>query len=547
MKKYMITCYSPTVEYVDRMQWIGTFESEPDITLAAFFDRIRYPLRRDCGGLGLCGKCQVAIAHGNTLPENLLFEDVCACQKVIDSDLVVVLPPPVVQNETPKKSRLGKQPVKRGSGRFVVAVDLGTTTIVLALVDLVSHDILVTVRKRNPQAAIGNDVISRIQYASRGPEYLLRAQTFAIQAISELIEEACYHVGGKPENVEKIVVAGNTVMSYLFYGINPEAIGKWPFVPPQKEFPARPAVSLGIKATPKAIVSLLPAVTGFVGGDIISGLLAIAPKRSATELLASRSSLLFIDIGTNGEMVLLQGGRLLVAATAAGPAFEGAQIRCGMIGQRGAIDGVDYSPVPYWAGDKKAATGPLSIVGNVPPVGICGSGLVDAIAEMYRNGLVSSRGRLAGQSDRLPALEMFEDRMAFPLSKEHKIWITQRDIRQIQLAVAAIQAGTRLLMEHCGIDLSRLNRIRLAGAFGSALRRENARQIGLLPLNFPIDGIRYCGNTSLAGAIAAALDPRLFIDAAVLANKAENVDLATLPHFQDVFVDAMNFPPIQNK
>lgn len=420
-----------------------------------------------------------------------------------------------------------------------VAFDIGTTTIVANLVDLGTGEIVAVASDVNPQIRFGEDVISRIQ--------LCRQQKDGTQLLCQAVRTACANLLGllctqsavKPESIYVASFAGNTTMLHLLAGVNPASLGQAPFRPIfQRELFYR-AEELGLPIHPRGQVYILPIIGPFVGGDTVAGMLAV-------RLWERPSPALLVDIGTNGEIVLSHQGRLIATATAAGPAFEGTRIRCGMRAVTGAIERVMWN-------DGELA---WEVIGGQRPAGLCGSGLVDVLALLLRSGIVTTSGRMLTPeeaAERLPAglcqrVLRVEGRPAFEVVSPHlsasgqAIVLTQQDVRQLQLAAGAIRAGVTILCRTAGVSLSELQEVWVAGAFGNYLRPASAQAIGLLPREIPPERIRFAGNTSLAGATLAAVSLEARATARWLAATTQHLELAVLPEFRQAFAEGMIFP-----
>ena len=419
------------------------------------------------------------------------------------------------------------------------AFDIGTTTLVGSLLDLRTGDEKAIVSAVNPQVSFGDDVLSRIHRAGTpaGREELRKA---IVKAVNEMIHELCCQGGVAVEHVYEVSLAGNTTMQHLLCGLDVSPLGQVPFVPTCGRGLLLPAGELGLAIHRRGAAYVFPVIGGFVGGDTVAGILA-------TRLAGQEGPVLMVDIGTNGEIVLAAGGKMWTASTAAGPAFEGARISCGMRATAGAIEKVVI--------DEGAVH--VSTIGGKPPVGLCGSGLIDAAADMLTAGLVSPEGRLLPPSD-LPAgcpkslssrvLESQAGQVEFVLAERktakatHRISLTQRDIRELQLASGAIRAGIRILLRQAGLTTADLRRVLIAGGFGSFIRRSKAQRIGLLPADIDHRKIAYVGNTSLDGARWALLSTAAREQAEELARSAAHVQLSEDPNFQTEFAEAMIFP-----
>ncbi len=423
-------------------------------------------------------------------------------------------------------------------GAFAVAVDVGSTTLVAMLLDVHRGEELATAARLNPQTRFGDDVLSRILYSQEKAEGLAELQRAVIVAVNEMIGETADQAGIARTQIYEIVVSGNTTMQELLLGIDPRYLGEVPFVPATSERVLVPASSLGIDIHPRGRAYVMPVIGGFVGGDTVSGLLA-------TGLTERPGPSLLVDIGTNGEIVLWANGKLSAASTAAGPAFEGARIAHGMRASTGAIEKVLVD------GRLK-----VNVIGGVRPIGLCGSALIDAVAELLRHGVLKCDGRLPqpGQlgEEVLPDLRrrIVSDngKSAFLLAEADEsgtgkpVLLIQRDFRELQLASGAIRAGIATLLRRQGLTPADLQSVLVAGGFGNFIRRKNAQRIGLLPHEIPRQRILYQGNTSLAGARLAAVSKTARQTAEELARRTEHVDLSSDPHFRWSFAESMIFP-----
>jgi uncharacterized 2Fe-2S/4Fe-4S cluster protein (DUF4445 family) len=435
-----------------------------------------------------------------------------------------------------------------GGAVYSVAVDIGTTTLAAQLLDVRSGGELAVASRLNPQTRYGDDVLSRILFARDNPDGLRILHETILDAVREMLVELCASAGMGREHIYEITFAGNTTMQHLLAGINPRNLGEVPFVPAVARGMLVAAADLGLPIHPRGRAYLFPVIGGFVGGDTVAGIVA-------SGMTETKGPTLLVDIGTNGEIVVWANGRLTAASTAAGPAFEGARISCGMRGSTGAIE-------------KVVADGHLriNVIGNVAPVGLCGSGLIDTAAELLRHGVLNCQGRLLDQQSFIETLALVscppspfhEDLARRIISEDGKtsfllataeesgtdrpITLTQRDFRELQLAAGAIRAGIAILLKRAGLKPSDLEEVFIAGGFGNFIRRNNAQRIGLLPHEIEHRRIRYVGNTSLAGAHLAALSLTARRQAEELARQTEHVDLSLDPAFSTAFADAMIFP-----
>lgn len=421
---------------------------------------------------------------------------------------------------------------------YGVAVDLGTTTLAASLVDLAEGNELAVAAQLNPQTRLGDDVLSRIARVAEKAEALGQLQQAVVGALNDMFVRLSDQAGLRPDEIYEVTISGNTTMQQLCCGLDPQWLGRVPFVPAVGRGLELSAGELDLRIHPRGKAFVMPVIGGFVGGDTTSGILA-------TSLAGLPGPAMLIDIGTNGEIVLAAGGRLWAASTAAGPAFEGARISRGMRAAPGAID-------------KVVVDGRLRIntIEGQAPAGLCGSALIDVTAELLRHGLLTPQGRLARREE-LPAdvpsdlaerLVACDGQAGFLLAAADEtadgkdLALTQRDVRETQLATGAIRAGTALLLRRAGLEARDLRAVLLAGGFGTFLRRSNAQRMGLLPPEVEHERILFQGNTSLAGARWVLLSQEARREAEELARRVEHVDLSSDADFQSTFADAMLFP-----
>ncbi|AGL00239.1 ASKHA domain-containing protein [Desulfoscipio gibsoniae] len=418
-----------------------------------------------------------------------------------------------------------------------MAFDIGTTTIVGYLLDLYSGRELCAVSTLNPQTRFGADVISRITFANREEGGLEKLHAAVLGAINKLIGEALEKAGAGKEQIYGVSVAANTCMHHLFLGINPGNIAVAPYVAAVSEPVVAGAAELGIDINPAGKIFVLPNIAGFVGADTTAVLLAAETDRSTGIKLV-------IDIGTNGEIALGSGERMVACSAAAGPAFEGAQISSGMRGAAGAIDHVQFE-------DNLAYT----VIGGGRPLGICGSALLDTVAGLLELGMINKRGKLLPPGQLTAEAARFKDcivehegQPAFVLAGADKtghgrpVTVTQGDIRELQLAKGAIAAGIRVLMQTLGVELDDIQEVLLAGAFGNYLNPHSACAIGLIPSE--LEGkITMIGNAAGTGAKLALLSSSEFRRAAQVAESVEFVELGSYPGFNSIFAANTYFNP----
>ncbi len=418
---------------------------------------------------------------------------------------------------------------------YGVAVDVGTTTIVAKLVDLINGQVLATAATTNPQIRYGDDVISRILYASR-PEGDRQLQEAIVESLNEQIGQLCHDASIRRKDIVEIVAVGNTTMSHLLLGFPVQQLGQAPYRAFTCQAQDRSAGELGIQIHPAGRLHTLENLAGFVGSDTLAVALAVGMDQETKNTLA-------VDIGTNGEVVIGTRDRMFACSCAAGPALEGARISQGSRAVDGAIEAVIVGD-----GDVD-----VDVIGNGPPRSVCGSGLIDAVAVMLDLEIVDSTGRfvdLEGIQERLPRgiLRRRIERNgqpAFVLAWQGDglpaVVLTQKDIREMQLAKAAIRAGIRLLQQQAGIDDSRIDQVLLAGAFGNYIRRESALRIGLLP-DIQVEKIHFVGNAASVGAQMTLVSRPARTIASSLAGRIEYIEIAHQPVFQSVFTDCLMFP-----
>lgn len=448
-----------------------------------------------CNGNGTCGKCSVFLDGTKVL----------ACQTQVTRDLTVALPQDddlqVLSSGVAACAAL--DPAQTGA---LLAFDIGTTSVVCYLLDGSTGREIAKSSMVNPQTAFGADVISRIQAACKGALTPLTGQIR--EGMTSLIRQVCRDAKMKPQQIGVVSVVGNPAMQQLFLGISPENLAGVPFAPVLTEAKIVDCSDI-LPICDQAKLLIVPDISGYIGADTLGCVLA-------TKIYKKEETTLLVDIGTNGEMVLGNRNRMIACSTAAGPALEGANIRFGMRGAEGAIDHV-------WL---EADQFRFSVIGGGPAKGICGSGLIDAIAVALKLGLLNKRGRIQ-TPDRL-----------FRLTEG--IYLTQEDIRQVQLAKGAICAGITLMAQQLGIAIEDIQQVQLAGAFGTFLDPSNACRIGLLPpqLQGKIEAV---GNAAGSGAKMLACDKKLLQTAQELTKKIEFLELASLPNFPITFARAMNF------
>ena len=433
-----------------------------------------------------------------------------------------------------------------------VAVDIGTTTLAAYLYDLGTGKRLASAAGLNPQRAYGADVISRIDQSSASPE-ARQALRGAIKGLADrLVVKAGHHTGRSlsTDDIVHYVFAGNTTMLHLLAGLPAAAIARAPFIPVSRRAMTVQAALLGLPLASDAVCQLLPSISGYVGADITAGILACGLHH-----LPPGQNALLLDIGTNGEIVLAGKHGMIACSTAAGPAFEGANILCGMGGVQGAIDSVacqDGDLVYTTVGESNGNGSGKDNGPSIRPLGICGSGLVAAAAVLLSCGLIDETGRITDEPDSLPAglqrrLVQYQGQAAILLVPQeisatgHPIIITQKDIRELQNAKAAIAAGISLLIQQAGLQPDQIDRTYIAGGFGNYLDGAHAFRIGLLPPELR-GSTRAAGNTAGMGAILCLLDQAALAEAESIARSVSYYELSGDKRFTDLYIEAMMFP-----
>lgn len=443
-----------------------------------------------CGGKGTCGKCRV-IVDG---------QEILSCQTVVDRDMTVLLPRQTENRILTQSVEVQIQP--DGTDRYCLAFDIGTTTVVAYLLDGTTGALIAQSSTMNPQSQFGADVISRIQYAMEEDSKAL--ETCIQQALGKLAKEVAKKAKIQPEDITVASIVGNTAMHHLLLGIDPKPLVTPPYMPNVYD-----ALELdAAKLLPTAgTVRIAPNIAGFVGGDTVGCMVA-------TRFDQLEEMTLMIDIGTNGEMVLGDKHHRIACSTAAGPAFEGAKISCGMRGAEGAVDHV------------QVVDGALTyhVIGETKPIGLCGSGLLDLIASLLDVEVIDESGCL--------------DEDDYTLCEG--VTLTQKDVREVQLAKAAIRAGIELLAQQMGIEVSDIQRVYLAGAFGNYLNPASACRIGMIPPVL-LERIVPIGNAAGEGSKLCALSCKEYEYSQQLARGTQFLELASLPQFQDCYVDSLEF------
>jgi len=491
-----------------------------------------------CNGLGTCGKCKVRLAENQ--------QEVLACQIKVERNIDIIFCEKTEENRNVRiissgrtfdyavkpyitkksdgqktkvfggKTLLGTEDLDTANQIYGIALDIGTTTMVAELYKLADGKFLARESMLNPQSAYAQDVLSRIHFARNetGLNTLFEAFLTAFGTLRDSVTKAAQV---DPKYIYEVVFSGNTCMLHLATNTDPSPLGKYPYLSNIKGGEIIPAAGLGISNF--GIVYLPPIISAFVGADITSGIFI-------TKLKEKQGKTLFIDIGTNGEIVMADNGRLAAASTAAGPAFEGMNIACGMRASPGAIE--------QFAIDEKGSFS-FKTVGGGTAAGICGSGLLDIAGELVRTGVIDKTGKFDKSN---PLVKEQNNRPAIFITDD--VFFTLQDIRQVQLAKGAIRAGITALLNTLGLDSGDIDEVLIAGSFGYHLSESSLFNIGLLPPGLQ-GKIQFIGNTSQSGATAFLLNAEFRKTIPEIIESIEKIELAGTPDFQDIFVQSLGF------
>ena len=558
-----------------------------------------------CGGLGNCGQCRVEVTEGADIPtpeekKHLTPEEIkkgyrLACITTINKEMTVFipeevrlhkqkfltegtgakvkffpplrkvlldLPEPVLKNPQPDWENLnsalknaqceidiymvreiseilrrsnfkvtaildndkliGIEPGDTSKRIYGIAFDIGTTTVVGTLFDLNNREQVAVGSAMNSQVVYGDDTISRINFASKSSDNLNKLTSRIIEVVNNIIGEVSKKAGIDRRDIYYMTCVGNTTMHHLFLGISPNYLGQMPFVPAIRRSVSLNPQKLKIDINPNGRVYFLPNIAGFVGADIVGVIMSTGIDKAKDIKMA-------IDIGTNGEIVIGSKKKIVVCSTAAGPCFEGARITHGMRGAPGAIEKViiNHHGISY------------EVIGGIEPQGICGSGLLDLVAEMIKAGFIDETGRLIIKGKEKDSFVVAE-------SGKRKIDISQKDLRQFQLAKGAIRTGIEMLKKRLGIKDKDILEVFLAGAFGNYIHPENAKVVGLIP-DIPIERIKFVGNAASEGAKMALLSREERERAENILERIEHVELSVDPLFNEEFANQMMFEKMEGK
>lgn len=499
-----------------------------------------------CNGKGTCGKCLVKVSGRVSEPSSQETKRLgakqnegwrFACQTRILGETTITLSEkdtfhtvqggqareypfdPIIRKIHPSSDEL-----------YGLAIDIGTTSIVASIIDLNTDEKeLLTASCLNPQTQFGGDVITRITFAHQSTEDTQRLREAVLSGINQLIKEMYTQQNIQPQHISHATIAANTTMLHLLVGLDPISLALAPYTPIFTDYQEHTAAELGLDIAPNALVSLLPSLSAFIGADILAGLIAIDFQKLTVPSL-------FIDIGTNGEIVANVNGKLVATSSAAGPALEGMNIHCGCRAEDGAISSVQLS---------ESGVITLESIGTAKIKGLCGSGLVELVAELVNAQIITPSGKFAEPAE-LPNfftqhLIEYNEQYAFVVHPESMIFLTQKDVRQVQLAKAAIAAAIEILFKRLDVELASVEHIFIAGAFGYHLKPEALKTIGLLPkgLDAPI---HFVGNTAKEGARLCLCSKQALEEINSLQKALIPLELSYAPEFMTHYVDQMGFP-----
>lgn len=419
---------------------------------------------------------------------------------------------------------------------YFAAVDIGTTAITVAVVDVLKNKQVSAKTAVNPQVEFGSDVMSRIQNAAQDNNALHRMSNLCIKTINDLIKQNCCATGIDSNDIYACSIAANSVMTHILFNVNPESLGKYPYLPVFKTQPEISAKKLNIDINHDGIVLCMPLISSYIGGDILAGIIA-------TELYNQKSPGLLIDFGTNGEMVLANNKHLYACSAAMGPALEGMGIQCGMLAAAGAINTV-----------KADKDGQIlyTTIGDTMPRGLCGSGLLDLISLLVQKGIVNYRGRLSNENQVLKSesgsKELMTDiagkrRFTIATNNDNQdIYVTQNDIRQVQMIKASVVSGIHILLDKVGLRPRDINKVYIAGGFGNSLNPESLIRLGFFPQDW-LSKIEFAGNTSLIGASKCLLSRKIKNQTDYIYDKITCYQLSDNEDFNNIFIRQMYFKP----
>lgn len=495
-----------------------------------------------CNGKGICGKCKVKLVSGEcsrmtASEERLLTPDEIragirlACMTEVSGAAELELLQKERKHEVLTKGYMPDFVQDEFDDGYGIVIDIGTTTVVTALIDLKTGEEIAGASMINAQKRYGLDVLTRITYEYEHPDCGVRElQEVMVSSINAMIGEACREAAVDRREIREIDVAANCTMMHMLLGVDARSIGRSPYSPGFTEARELPAGEIGIEAGMDTRLYCLPQVSAYIGADIVAG-------AYVCELQKEQGNVLFIDIGTNGEIVLAVDGRLLCCSCAAGPALEGMNISSGMRAAEGAVEDVRITEQGIR----------LTVIGDQEPAGLCGSGVLSAVKELLRTGIVKKTGvfvkkeKLDEQDYRYPMIQVNGTKREFILCENPKLLVTQGDVRQVQLAKGAILSGFTALLHKAGIRMEDLDKVMIAGQFGAHLPEESLIGTGILPREAK-GKIVYVGNSSKTGAYMALMSGKVKREIEELAEKMEYMELAETENYERIFTESMIFP-----
>ncbi|MGN0405551.1 MAG: ASKHA domain-containing protein [Bariatricus sp.] len=495
-----------------------------------------------CSGKGICGKCRIRVLSGNVSeltdteksilrPEEIRQGIRLACLTEVYDKAEVELLQKERKHEVLTQGYMPEFERELWHEGYGVAIDIGTTTVVTALIDLTNGKEIANASMINAQKHYGLDVLTRITYEYEHPENGAgQLQQAIVNSINAMIGEVCLEAGVCRNDIRKITVAANCTMMHMLLGVDARSIGRAPYKPEFTEAKRLSAGEIGIDAGEDAELYCLPHVSAYIGADIVAG-------TYVCELQKKKGNVLFIDIGTNGEIVLANQGRLLCCSCAAGPALEGMNISSGMRAAEGAVEDVKIDEAGIH----------LKTIAGQSPAGICGSGILAVVKELLRNKMVKKTGVFIKKEEldeadyRYPMIRLNGTKREFILCREPELLVTQGDIRQVQLAKGAILSGFTALLNKAGIKMEELDQVMIAGQFGAHLPVDSLTGTGILP-EVVKDKLVYVGNSSKTGAYMALMSEKIRKEMEELAEHMEYMELAETENYERIFTESMIFP-----
>lgn len=521
-----------------------SFEVEEDVTLLEALVNHGHFIDNPCNGKGTCGKCKVKIHSGDPgeigVSERKHIREKDEAEGIRLSCLITdwtELGVELIQNER-KTKVLTKGYIpefemhfKEGYG---ISIDIGTTTVAVSLVNLRDGETKADASMVNMQKNFGLDVLTRISYAADNPNGKDKLQEAIVGSINSMISLLVEEAKIDPDEILEIIISANTTMAHLLMGIDSTSMGRYPYKPAFTESQKVLASEIGIEAGKDTILYTLPHVSAFIGSDVVAGVYV-------AEMEKKKENQLFIDIGTNGEIVLAKEGKLYSCSCAAGPALEGMNISCGMRAEPGAIEDITISE----EGIK------LKTIDDEDPIGICGSGILAVVKELLKVGLVKDRGVFVKKEDlseddyRYSLIELDGKKREFLMNESPRLVITQDDVRQVQLAKGAILSGFLALLNVAGITMDDLDVVYVAGQFGSHLPADSLVGTGILPAGVK-DKIKYLGNSAKTGAYMALMNDDIKEELNRIAKDIEYVELAVTKNYESIFRNSMIYPKFKD-